>query len=366
MARPGGGMAMAVAAMAAVIALANVLVQFPVALRLGPLDLADILTWAAFVYPLTFLVNDLTNRTLGPFAARRVVFATEGKDHGVFERFPQLWRHDEVVPHERTWQRPGELAQVVTGDLTAELRRLLRAGGAPAAHRDDVARIEAIARDERVERGCRPGARLGHARLPQRAPFLERWAREIDAEVCQMIGRRHALIGVARDELQRRRRDVSGPRAMEPAAVPDERHAPQIREPLRAHVQVGPVGIGHAARVHGECVNREFLRDGRRFIHASIDVDDVRRISGIAPFAWSSYRLDRRGDLVPPRRLLPLEDPTRHLDERAGAVERVLTDRQLHQIDPGELGRVFPDVIWHTEKPILRTAPAPPYPPRSR
>jgi queuosine precursor transporter len=66
-------MAIAIAAMAAVIALSNVLVQFPVALRLGPLDLADLLTWAAFVYPLTFLVNDLTNRTLGPFAARRVV-----------------------------------------------------------------------------------------------------------------------------------------------------------------------------------------------------------------------------------------------------------------------------------------------------
>ena len=26
-----------------------------------------------------------------------------------------------------------------------------------------------------------------------------------------------------------------------------------------------------------------------------------------------------------------------------------------------EIGRVFPDVIWHTEKPILRTAPAPLY-----
>ena len=64
----------AVAAMAAVIALANVLVQVPVAARIGGLDLADILTWAAFVYPLTFLVNDLTNRILGPFAARRVVF----------------------------------------------------------------------------------------------------------------------------------------------------------------------------------------------------------------------------------------------------------------------------------------------------
>jgi queuosine precursor transporter len=68
------GMALAVVAVAAVIALANFLVQFPVAVTIGPVDLADLLTWAAFVFPLAFLVNDLTNRTLGPAAARRVVF----------------------------------------------------------------------------------------------------------------------------------------------------------------------------------------------------------------------------------------------------------------------------------------------------
>jgi queuosine precursor transporter len=68
------GMALAVAAMAAVIALANFLVQFPVPFAIGPLDLSNLLTWAAFVFPLAFLVNDLTNRTLGPAAARQVVF----------------------------------------------------------------------------------------------------------------------------------------------------------------------------------------------------------------------------------------------------------------------------------------------------
>jgi hypothetical protein len=35
-------------------------------------------------------------------------------------------------------------------------------------------------------------------------------------------------------------------------------------------------------------------RDGRRFVHVSIDVDDVRRLSKVPPFAWSRYRLDRR------------------------------------------------------------------------
>ena len=39
------------------------------------LDLADLLTWGAFTYPLAFLVNDLTNRRFGPAAARMVVLA---------------------------------------------------------------------------------------------------------------------------------------------------------------------------------------------------------------------------------------------------------------------------------------------------
>ena len=62
-----------VAAMAAVVVLSNVLVQFPVRAVLGPVDLADTLTWGAFTYPIAFLVTDLVNRRLGPTAARRVV-----------------------------------------------------------------------------------------------------------------------------------------------------------------------------------------------------------------------------------------------------------------------------------------------------
>jgi uncharacterized PurR-regulated membrane protein YhhQ (DUF165 family) len=52
--------------MAAVIVLSNVLVQHPI---------NDWLTWGAFSYPLVFLVSDLTNRALGPQAARRVAWA---------------------------------------------------------------------------------------------------------------------------------------------------------------------------------------------------------------------------------------------------------------------------------------------------
>jgi hypothetical protein len=53
-------------AMAAVIVLSNVLVQHAI---------NDWLTWGAFSYPLVFLVTDLTNRALGPVAARRVAWA---------------------------------------------------------------------------------------------------------------------------------------------------------------------------------------------------------------------------------------------------------------------------------------------------
>ena len=55
-----------VAAMAAIVILSNILVQFLV---------GDWLTWGAFTYPFAFLVTDLMNRLYGPAAARRVVLA---------------------------------------------------------------------------------------------------------------------------------------------------------------------------------------------------------------------------------------------------------------------------------------------------
>jgi len=58
-----------VLAMAMVIVLSNVLVQFPI---------NDWLTWGAFTYPLVFLVTDLSNRALGPAAARRVAIISFG------------------------------------------------------------------------------------------------------------------------------------------------------------------------------------------------------------------------------------------------------------------------------------------------
>ena len=60
-----------VLAMAAIVAASNYLVQYPFA----HFGLKDVLTWGAFTYPVAFLVNDLSNRRLGPSAARTTVYA---------------------------------------------------------------------------------------------------------------------------------------------------------------------------------------------------------------------------------------------------------------------------------------------------
>jgi hypothetical protein len=39
-------------------------------------------------------------------------------------------------------------------------------------------------------------------------------------------------------------------------------------------------------------------RDGRRFVHVSVGVPDVRQLSSLQPFSWSSYRLERDADRV--------------------------------------------------------------------
>jgi uncharacterized PurR-regulated membrane protein YhhQ (DUF165 family) len=61
--------------MTLVVVASNVLVQFPVQARLYGIELADLLTWGAFTYPVAFLVTDLTNRQFGPRYARMVVAA---------------------------------------------------------------------------------------------------------------------------------------------------------------------------------------------------------------------------------------------------------------------------------------------------
>ena len=67
--------ALPVVAMGLVILTSNKLVQYPVQGNLWGFDLAGLLTWGAFTYPVAFLVTDLTNRRFGPTAARKVVIA---------------------------------------------------------------------------------------------------------------------------------------------------------------------------------------------------------------------------------------------------------------------------------------------------
>ena len=61
-----------IAAMCAVVATSNYLVQFPVNYSFAKINLADILTWAAFTYPVAFLITDLSNRFYGPSGARKI------------------------------------------------------------------------------------------------------------------------------------------------------------------------------------------------------------------------------------------------------------------------------------------------------
>jgi uncharacterized integral membrane protein (TIGR00697 family) len=63
---PRQGMLIGIAAMAAIVLVSNILVQFL---------FGQWLTWGAFTYPFAFLVTDLMNRLYGPERARRVVFA---------------------------------------------------------------------------------------------------------------------------------------------------------------------------------------------------------------------------------------------------------------------------------------------------
>ena len=45
-------------------------------------------------------------------------------------------------------------------------------------------------------------------------------------------------------------------------------------------------------------------RHGRRFVHVRVDVGDIRQLSKIAPFAWSTYRFERQGDVFAYRQVV--------------------------------------------------------------
>jgi hypothetical protein len=45
-------------------------------------------------------------------------------------------------------------------------------------------------------------------------------------------------------------------------------------------------------------------RGRRRFVHVRIEVDDIRQLPRVAPFSWSSYRFERRGDAFTYRQIV--------------------------------------------------------------
>ncbi|MCF3641001.1 VUT family protein [Rhizobium sp. TRM95111] len=61
--------------MTLVVVASNILVQYPLPGTFAGINLADLLTYGAFTYPVAFLITDLTNRQFGPRVARRVVAA---------------------------------------------------------------------------------------------------------------------------------------------------------------------------------------------------------------------------------------------------------------------------------------------------
>ena len=56
--------------MAAVVALSNYLVQFPINYS----GLQNLLTYGAFSYPVAFLITDLSNRRYGKYTAKKIVY----------------------------------------------------------------------------------------------------------------------------------------------------------------------------------------------------------------------------------------------------------------------------------------------------
>ena len=61
----------------------------------------------------------------------------------------------------------------------------------------------------------------------------------------------------------------------------------------RAKVQ--SIFAGQGAEVTSVRVSR---RNGRRFVHVRIEVADVRQLSRMAPFSWSTYAFEQRGDVL--------------------------------------------------------------------
>jgi hypothetical protein len=88
-------------------------------------------------------------------------------------------------------------------------------------------------------------------------------------------------------------------------------------------------------------------RNGRRFVHVTLEVPDVRELARLAPFAWSSYRFDRNGDALVYRQLVgppsgkPLADAgwagTERVAFRMHVPSRVLFENATTDVERGNI-----------------------------
>ncbi len=76
--------------------------------------------------------------------------------------------------------------------------------------------------------------------------------------------------------------------ALRDAPLPLDPAARLDRADVRAYFQ------GPGVRVASVSTSR---REGRRYVHLRLEVDDIRTLSRLEPFAWSAYRLQQKDDL---------------------------------------------------------------------
>ena len=95
-------------------------------------------------------------------------------------------------------------------------------------------------------------------------------------------------------------------------------------------------------------------RDGRRFVHVTLDVEDVRQLSRVAPFSWSTYNLHDRGSAYEYRQVVaaaaakPVEDVGWTGDELVAFRLHIPSEIPWHNsAEPPQRGNIL---VW--EQPL--------------